>query len=388
MNLMKKTGRTTKTVVRSMTILAAITLIMLTSCKNNQTKTEPVKQSEATNSMTFYVGTYTDGDSEGIYKYELSGDGKLSKVGLVAKTSNPSYLSFNKDKSILLAVNENDSGTVQSFSIKNDSLNLLSESPSGGAHPCQIAINEDGFVLASNYSSGNVGLLQLDGQGKLSELLDLDQHSGKGSTDRQKGPHAHFSAFLPKDNKIIEVDLGTNQLWFATLDASAKKLVPATPRTLDMPEGTGPRHLAFHPNKPLMYVLDELSSSITSINLEGDNLRIMDSFSMLPADYSEYNTGAELKVTKDGKFLYASNRGLNSIAIFKVNNDGSLELLKNTPTKGEMPRNFGLSRNDDFLVVANQDSNSLVAFKRDTKSGDLTYTSEIDAPKPVFVLFE
>ena len=377
-----------KILIKYTLFLTVITLTMLTSCKNKTTEKKPAPEEAAQTSMPFYVGTYTDGESEGIYEYGLSSEGKLSKIGLAAKTSNPSYLAFNKDKDILLTVNENDSGTVQSFSIKNDSLQLINERPSGGAHPCYIKANEEGFVLAANYSSGSVGLLRLENQGKLSYLLDVDQHSGKGSTDRQTGPHAHSVAFLPHDHKVMQIDLGTNQLWFSKLDTAINRLKPATPRTLDMPKGTGPRHYAFHPKKPIMYILDELTSSITMVDTAKEKFKVMNTYSMLPEDYSEYNTGAELAVTKDGKFLYASNRGLNNIAIFKINADGTLKLLKNTPTKGKMPRNFSLSPDDKFLVAANQDSNSLVAFRRNKENGDLTYTSEIKAPKPVFILFK
>ncbi len=379
--------QTTK-LIKRLPFLTVITLTMLTGCKNKNPEKEPVAVKTDLAPMPFYVGTYTDGDSEGIYEYELSGDGKLSKIRLAAKTSNPSYIDFNIDKTILLAVSENDSGTVQSFSIHQDSLHLISEQSSGGTYPCFLKANAAGFILTANYGSGGVGLLRLDDQGKLSYLLDVDEHSGRGPTDRQTGPHAHSVAFLPDDNKILEVDLGTDQLWFSILDTTINRLKPATPRTLDMPKGSGPRHYAFHPKKKIVYILDELGSSITAVDMAQDDFKVMNTYSTLPKEYTEDNTGAELAVTKDGKFLYASNRGLNSIATFKIMEDGSLNLVKNTPTKGKMPRNFSLSPNEDFMVVANQDSNSLVAFKRDQETGLLTYTSETKAPKPVCVLFK
>ena len=387
MKLKKTPDPATKRGIRRMTFFAVISLTMLTGCKNSNTseETKPALPQHA--DLQFYVGTYTKGESKGIYKYAISSEGKLSKIGLAAKTSNPSYLILNKDKKILLTVNENDHGTVQSFLIENDSLILLSESSSGGAHPCHISINEKGYVLVANYTAGNVGLLQLNDQGKLSGLLDLAQHSGKGTTERQQGPHAHFADFFDDNKKIIEVDLGTNQLWFDELNTGLKKLEPATVRRVDLPKGAGPRHVVMHPDKPFMYVLNELSSSISLFSTANDSINILDTWSTLPKDYSAFNTGGELAITQDAKFLYASNRGLNSIAVFRITDDGSLKLLKNIPSQGEMPRNFSLTPNDDFLVVANEDSNNLIAFKRDRETGLLTFVSQIDAPKPVCIVF-
>jgi len=342
---------------------------------------------------SFYVGTYTKGDSQGIYKYILKKDGTLSKIGLAAKAENPSFLTWSHNKKFLLAVNEinteNGNGTVESFSINNDKLLSINKSSSGGAHPCFVAANKNGFVLTANYSSGNVGLLRLNTKGELSELLDVQQHKGKGINDRQKSPHTHSVWFDSDDLNIISIDLGTNELWFSELDTLQQKLTPKTPEKIAMSLGAGPRHLAFHPNKKWVYVVNELDCTITLLRKsETDIYEIKTSVSTLPKDYKSSNTCADIHTSSDGKFIYASNRGHNSIAIFEVNNlNGALKLIGHEPTLGNSPRNFSLSPNDNFLIVANQLTNNLVSFKRNKKTGLLKFKHQIEAPTPVCILF-
>ncbi|MCD6543055.1 MAG: lactonase family protein [Flavobacteriaceae bacterium] len=364
-------------------------VLILNSCKNKQENTQKTVQNHP-----FYVGTYTNGNSEGIYKYVLQNDGKLTKIGLVAKSENPSFLTWSHNKKFLLAVNETNpkggTGSVESFSINGDSLSLISRSSSGGAHPCFVATNESDFILTANYTSGNVGLLQLNKKGELSDILDIQQHFGKGTTERQKTPHAH-SAWFDFDNKnIISIDLGTNELWFSKLNTTLQKFIPSKPEKLMMPPGAGPRHLIFHPNKKWIYVVNELDCTVSFIqkNNKG-NYEIVSSVSTLPVNYTDPNSCADIHVSKDGRFVYASNRGHNSIAIFKVDtNDGSLKLIGHEPTKGETPRNFSLSPDNGFLLVANQLTNNIVSFKRDKKTGQLDYVSQIEAPTPVCILFQ
>ncbi len=341
----------------------------------------------------FYVGTYTKGDSQGIYKYILQEDGIIKKIGLAAKAKNPSFLTFSNDKKYLLAVNEinpeGGTGTVESYSTNGDSLTLINRSSSGGAHPCFVATNKLGFVLTANYSSGNVGLLKLSDKGELSELLDIQQHTGKGITDRQKLPHAHSAWFDFNNFNIISIDLGTNELWFSKLVVNQQKIIPSNPNKMAMSPGAGPRHLTFHPNKKWIYVVNELDCTVTL--LQKNNMGKYDkgaSFSTLPEGYTESNTCADIHASADGKFIYASNRGHNSIAIFKVNEvNGSLKLIGHESTKGDSPRNFSLSPNEDFLLVANQLTNNIVSFKRDEKTGLLEFRNQIDAPTPVCILF-
>ncbi len=318
----------------------------------------------------FFVGTYTQGESQGIYKYLLLKDGTIKELGLVAKSDNPSFLAMNKEKTILLAANETsheNTGTVESFFIDTNRLEFISRSSSGGAHPCFVCVNKNGYVLAANYSGGNVGLLRLNKKGELSGLLDLQQHSGKGTTERQEAPHAHSAWFYKDSDEVISVDLGTNELWFSHLDTMEQKLVPDDPYTLQMKAGAGPRHLAFHPNGKWIYILNELNCTLTLVQKSDEGTyTIGPSVSSLPRDYTEANTAADIHISSDGKFVYASNRGHNSIAIYKVDPaNGSLYPIGFQKTKGDGPRNFSISPDGRYLLVANQHTNNIVSFKRD-----------------------
>lgn len=335
---------------------------------------------------TFYVGTYTSGNSEGIYSYSLKEDGTLSKIKLVAKSENPSFLTFSDDKKYLVSVNENDPGTLESYTIKQDTLIKIKQTQAGGAHPCFVKV-KDNYILTANYTGGNIGLLRFEENGQLSDLLDLKQHKGKSTHQRQDAPHAHSAWFIPNtQDEIVTADLGTNSLWFYTLDRDQEKLVYK--HQLQMPEEAGPRHLDFHPNGKWMYVLNELKGSVSLVQKQGERYSVVNSFSTLPEDFEGKNTCADIHITKDGKFLYASNRGHNSLAIFSIDPDtGALTGKGFQPVKGSIPRNFALSPNDNFVIVANKDSNNLVSFKRDQTTGLLEFKDEIEAPNPVCILF-
>ena len=349
----------------------------------------------AQDTQTFYLGTYTEGvsESQGIYKYELNATGGVRQIGLAVMSENPSFLALSEDKKILVAINEvknlDGVGSVESYMVFEDTLILLNRQSSGGAHPCFVAINEDGYVLAANYTGGNIGLLKLEKDGPLTELLDVQQHTGQGTTDRQKAPHAHSAWFNPVGGSIISIDLGTNELWFSRIDTAGHKLIPLAQEKLAMNPGDGPRHLTFHPNGKWIYVANELSSSVTRLDRnEDDSYSIGPSVSSLPAGYSEPNTCADIHISSDGLFVYASNRGHNSIAVLQVNQtDGSLKLLGNKGCGGEGPRNFALSPDENFILVANQKTNNIVTLKRDPITGLLKYVSQVEAPTPVCLLF-
>lgn len=367
------------------TFLIIVNSFLACNSDNNSKKQE-------NDSYAFFVGTYTNNNSEGIYKYILHGDGKLELIGLAAKSENPSFLTISDDNKFLITINElniNNQGTVESYLISDDSLAFLSKSLSGGAHPCFVSINKEKYILTANYTGGNIGLLHLNDKGKLSKLLDVQQHSGSGTTKRQQAPHAHSAWFSQVDSSVITVDLGTNQLWFYHLDSKLQKLIPNTPETLTMNPGAGPRHLTFHPNGKWIYVVNELDCTIALVlrNKEG-KYKIINTISTLPKEYIENNTSADIKISNDGKFVYASNRGHNSIAIFKVNtNNGSLKLIGHESTKGDGPRNFSLSPDNKYLLVANQRTNNIVSFERNKTSGLLKYIDQIEAPTPVCIVF-
>jgi 6-phosphogluconolactonase len=355
----------------------------LSACQDNP---EPVI--ETNNTQSFFLGTYTDGESEGIYLYDLKEDGTIALNKLMARSQNPSFLAMDQDQKTLLAVNELDSGTIESFKILPDSLTFINRSSTGGAHPCFVSINENSFVLAANYTGGNVGLLNLNDDGSLSELLFVQQHSGNSIKEQQKSPHAHAAWFVPNSNEIVAVDLGTDELWLSKLEND--QLTPSSPDRLAMAPGAGPRHLTIHPNRKWFYVVNELDATVTRVerNDAGDFL-VKESVSTLPADYNDQSYCADIHVSADGRFVYASNRGHNSIAIFSVNLEtGFLSPMGHESTRGDWPRNFALSPNEDILLVANQRSNNITSYKRDKNSGLLEFVNELKAPSPVCILFK
>lgn len=369
-------------------LITILSVFMLTSCQNKKKNSVEKKKQQS-----FFVGTYTDEESLGIYTYTMDTTGMLERIGLAATADNPSFLVQSHDNKFLMAVNEvsneENMGTVSSYLISGDSLTLINSSSSGGAHPCFVTVNEAGFVLTANYTGGNIGLLKIDPEGKLTGLLDVQQHTGNGGTERQEGPHAHSTWFEPKSSTIISVDLGTNELWFSQIDTERQKLTPNDTNNLKMAEGAGPRHLSFHPNGRWIYVVNELNSTVTHLTKnELGRYEMGNSFPTLPNDFSGSSNCADIHISSDGKFLYVSNRGHNSIVIYKVNAiDGSLSQIGHESVRGDWPRNFSLSPNEDYLLVANQYSKNIVSFKRDKVTGLLQYVDEIAAPTPVCILF-
>lgn len=362
--------------------------ILFVGCK---TKSSPKKNTQTNNFMTFYIGTYTKKDSKGIYKYQISNDGKLSKIGLIAQVTNPTFLTKSKDKKTLFTVGETDDkgkGIIRAYKIEKDSLQLINKAETGGAGPCFVAINNDNYIVTANYTGGNVGLLKAEKSGKLSPLLYVQQHTGKGTTTRQEKPHAHSAWFHPTKNEVISVDLGSNELWFSKIDSDKNELVLTKQQKLKMAEGAGPRHLTFHPNNQWIYVLNELNNTISLVKEKNDHYYIDFSITMLPADFIAFSKAADIHISNDGKFLYASNRGHESIVIYEVNpEDGRLKTVGHHSVFGKHPRNFALTPDNQFLLVANQDTDNIVSFKRNVKTGKLTFVDEITAPTPVCILF-
>jgi 6-phosphogluconolactonase len=354
-------------------------LSMVISCK--KVVKEEVKPKSA---YTFYVGTYTSGKSEGIYKFEMDSIGNLTNTGLVAKTENPSFLTVTVDDKYLLAVNENEEGTMESFKIKEDTLISINRTSTDGIHPCFIITNVNNMILAANYSSGNVALSKLNDKGEILPLLDLQQHEGSDTTDRQEGPHAHSAWF--KNDEVISVDLGTNELWFSKIVND--KFEFGEQKTLKMAGGAGPRHLAFHPEQDWIYVMNELTGTVSQVVKSDSTYSIASTVSSLPENAQEKNQSADIHVSSDGKFLYASNRGPNTIAIFSIDQEnGELTSVGFESTKGDWPRNFALTPDDKYLLVANERSDNIVVFERNIETGLLKFVTESEAFSPTCILF-
>ena len=357
---------------------ALIALVMAVGCSTDQ------KQ----DSYPFYLGTYTRGDSEGIYKLNLTGEGQFADLKLQTEVFNPSFLAFSPDSTYLMAVEENSppQSLLSSFAISEAGLERLSSSATLGAHPCHIAVNRAGYVVSSNYSGGSIVLHQIIENGQLTKPLDTLVFEGSGPTGRQEKAHAHSTHFWPDSKHLITLDLGSDRLWLTAITPDNTLQLQDS---IVVAAGSGPRHAAFHPKKPYFYVLNELTSRITQYSIEEGRLNYVSSLPTLPADYDgSANTTAEVKISPDGRFLYVSNRGHNSIAVFSLDEQGKTKLVEWTPTRGDTPRNFSLTPDGKFLVVGNQDSGSLVCFKRDEETGLLEFTDQLEAPTPTYILFE
>ena len=337
--------------------------------------------------IPFYVGTYDEPGvhAPGIYRFTLHPDGEISNDGRIGEASSPSYLAFNPDRSTLLAVEElnGEPGNVLSFRVAPDTLLLRSRQPSGGVAPCHVSVSADGWVSVANYSTGTIEMLRLSDAGELSAPTDLEDHHDHGA----ENPHAHSSYFLQEGKQLIAADLGTDEIWQYTVNTLTGELTEAEPATVALPAGAGPRHMALHPNGSWIYAINELNSTVTQFQYDGQQLVAVNAWSTLPEGFTEDSYCADIHISADGKFLYGSNRGHNSIAVFAVGADGGLNLLETEPVAGDWPRNFSLSPDERFLLVANQRSKNITTLRRNAETGLLDYVASTPAPIPVCILF-
>jgi len=337
------------------------------------------------------IGTYTSDSSEGIYVYKFNTEtGDNSRVSSV-KTSNPSYLVVSPDNKYVYAANEDAPGNVTSFVFNKTNNRLLQKNiqPSHGKHPCYITIDKTGkWVIVGNYSSGTVAVYPVNKDGSLGAATDSVQHEGSSvNIARQESAHVH-STVLNKNNKTLYVpDLGMDKVMLYNLDTKKGKLSEfSTPFVITEP-GTGPRHIDIHPNGKYAYLMEELSGSISVYKVESDGyLSLLQNISGLPRDFNGDIGSADIHVSPDGKFLYCSNRGeSNTIGILSINpSTGMLVWVDYQSTLGKTPRNFSIDPSGNFLLVANQNSDDIIIFKRDKQTGLLTDTGKsIHVSKPV-----
>jgi 6-phosphogluconolactonase len=351
-----------------------------------------------------YVGTYTaeGSTSKGIYAYRYDPNGStLSPIGLVAETTNPSFLAIHPNHRFLYAVNETGdykgqkSGAVTAFSIDHGTgkLTQLNQVASGGADPCYITVDKSGkYVLVANYTGGSIAVFPVLADGRLGEASAFIQHSGHGANPkRQEGPHAH-SIDLPADNRFAIVDdLGLDETLVYKFDSVMGSLTLNDPPFAKAAPGAGPRHFAFHSNGKFGYVLDEMGSTVTAFSYDGAGgvLRPLQTISSLPKGFASKNDAAEIEVHPSGKFLYASNRGHDSIAVFAIDQkQGTLAPIEYVPTKGASPRNFAIDPTGELILAENEKSDNVVVFRIDPQTGRLTPTGKVlDISQPVCVKF-
>jgi len=341
------------------------------------------------------VGTYTSGTSTGIYVYRL--DEETGTVEYISETQavNPSYLAFSADERFVYSVGESGREAVAyafSFDKKNGKLNLLNSQPTNGAAPCYISVDRTGrFVVTANYSGGSVSVFPLATDGSLKPVEKVFQFEGKGfDANRQDKPHLHCAVFSPDQRYLFAADLGTDQLHKFTTGEAAPFLTMGTPEAYRLEPGSGPRHLMFHPNGKFAYIINELSGKVTVFRYANGHLEPVQYIASDTSEGVSSKGSADIHVSPDGKFLYASNRAnTNNIAIFSINeSDGKLTLVGHQPT-GRHPRNFIITPNGKYLLVANMNSNLIQFFEIDRKTGLLKEDSlkQITIDKPVCLKF-
>lgn len=355
--------------------------------------------------ITTYIGTYTqretfvDGKADGIYVYQLDlSSGQLTYAATVSGsgTVNPSYLTLSPNKRYLYAVNEITGtnglhGMVSAFGIEPGTkrLDYLNQQSTHGLSPCHTSIEPQGrYCLVANYGTGSVCVLPILKDGRVGEATNTVQFCGSGlNPERQGGPHAHMVVTDPDGNYILVVDLGTDRIMMFRLDPVRGRLTPANPAWTQMLPGTGPRHLAFHPQRNLAYVINELQSTITVFHYDRRQgvFEDLQTISTLPDDFTGQNLGAEVKLGPSGRFVYASNRGHDSLAIYEVDQEtGRLALIGHEPAQGRVPRDFTIDPSGTLLLVANQDTDTVVTFWINPDTGMLKATGHVaEVPTPV-----
>lgn len=349
-----------------------------------------------------YVGTYTrpGGRAEGIYVYRMDPtSGDLTPAHTVPDVVNPSFLTLDPHHRYLYAVNEvpeldgQKTGAVSAFAVNQQSggLTFLNRQASGGTGPCHLSVEQTArYVLVANYDGGSVAMLPILGDGRLGPASCVIQHTGSSvNPQRQREAHAHSITVDPTSRYAIVADLGMDQVLVYRLDLEGGRLIPNDPPGVRVEPGAGPRHFAFHPDGRYGYLINELGSTMTAFAYDSSRgtLQPLQTLSTLPADFQGTNYCADVHVHPSGRFVYGSNRGHDSIVVYRIDEStGRLSLIGHTATGGRTPRNFALEPSGRFLFAANQNSDTIVTFRIDSTTGQLTPTGQItEVPTPVCV---
>ena len=340
-----------------------------------------------------FVGTYCPADSQGIFVYHFdSQTGHVKLLDAIAGIANPSFLTLSPDHHFLYAVSEThgaDGGHVFAYrwDAQHSKLHFLNEQPSGGKDPCHLSTDHTGkWLLVANYTSGSVAVLPIHTDGSLGAPVQVIQHQGHGPhPQRQEGPHVHFVNITPDNQYVLVSDLGLDKIFIYQFDARTGRLTPATQPFVAVDPGAGPRHQAFSPDHRVLYLIQEMGWKITAFRYHQGQLNAIQTVSTVEPDFHGVNTAADIHLSPDGRFLYASNRGaLNDIVIFAVYpSSGKLKKLTYVSSGGKTPRNFVISPDGQWLLVGHQDSDEVVVFRRNTENGMLTRVGHWYRPRTV-----
>ncbi|RZK57545.1 MAG: lactonase family protein [Pedobacter sp.] len=338
------------------------------------------------------IGTYTNkGNSEGIYVYDYNTFTAETTLKSTTKTVNPSYLTVSKDKKFVYSVNEDGKNSTLSafrFNAQTGAMSLLNKKSSEGADPCFIIVDDHNVIIA-NYSGGSIAVFGRNADGSLTDIKQHLQHKGKSiDPKRQTSAHVHQVLFTPDKKHLISNDLGEDQTYIYEYDAASATPL-TTPKAFKTNAGSGPRHLAFTPNGKFAYLAHEFTGAITAFSYAKGDLHKLQEIGTIAKDFKGKIDGADIHVSPDGKFLYETNRGdANAISLFAIATDGTSTFIKTVNTLGKGPRNFSIDPTGNFLLVAHQNSNEVVIFKRNKTTGKLTDSGKrINVGAPVCLVF-
>jgi 6-phosphogluconolactonase len=342
------------------------------------------------------VGTYTNSkscESNGIYVYDfntVSADYKLKSA--TKKVINPSFLTVASDNNWVYCVNENrKQSDISAFRLdtKSGVLHFVNKQNSEGADPCYI-INDNKNVIVANYSGGTIAVFGKNTDGSLTSTKQVIHHHGRSiNTSRQESPHVHQVNFSPDKKMVFANDLGTDRIYLYDYNPDSEKEILMFKDTIPIKSGSGPRHLTFSPNGKFFYLLQELDASITAFVYINGKVRKIQETTLVAKDFVGENGAADIHVSTDGKFLYATNRGdANTISVFAIDSKGKLTHLKTISSGGKGPRNFAIDPSGNFVLVAHQYSNDVIIFQRDKATGLLSETAKkIELCSPVCLVF-
>lgn len=347
-------------------------------------------RSDAGKEFLVYVGSYNTSRGKGIHGFRFDpATGRLISIGLASEALNPTFVTASGDGRFLYATKEvarhegKKGGAVKAFAIDSRSgrLRFLNEVASGGAIPCYVRLDNTGrYAMVANYGSGSVTMIEVRRDGRLGKVTAFEQHAGSGvNPQRQEGPHAHSINVSPDNRFAVAADLGLDKVFVYRFDENTGALAPHHPAYAMVNPGSGPRHLAFARNGRWVYVIGEMKSNITTFAYDAarGRLRKLQTISTLPKGYKGQSDCAEVAVGPSGKFVYGSNRGHDSIAVFAADPEkGTLTSVERVPSGGRTPRHFAIDPTGSWLLAANQDSDAVMVFAIDRKTGRLILTGE------------
>jgi len=362
--------------------------ILLAALLLSSAATFAQKKDQTPKTFDLLIGTYTSGESKGIYVYRFYTEtGRTAYLNQVEGVDNPSYLAIAKNEKFVYSVNEiggDRKGSITSYSFepKSGKIAVINSQPSTGTGPCYISVDKDQkHAFVANYGSGALSVLPINKDGSLAPVVQTIQDKGKGpNKDRQEGPHVHTAVLTPDEKYLLFTDLGTDKVnIYRHKSGQDQPLTPAEPAEFSVMAGHGPRHIDFSPDKKHMYLLTEMGGVIYVYDYDGPKSKQIEAISILAEGYKGATGAADIHVSPDGKFLYATNRGdANEIVVFAINPEsGRLTFVERKPSMGKTPRNFVIDPSGNYLLVANQNTDNVFVYRINKQTGKLSLTTSI-----------